>query len=138
MKRKKGFTQKKMHRWIREGRGKGYGTHYQPFLKIRDVKSEGRASRLGCLDIKRSMVTFSELEYSVLLECKSDPRCKEIQEQKPLERELTRVIANEMGVRHPWDRQSGEDIVMTTDFLVYLVERNSSRWVAMSREMLNE
>ncbi len=129
MKRRKGFTLQKRQRWQKEGRGQGHGANYQPQLKIRDVKSHGRSSRLGCPDTGRSRVTFSNNEYAVLIECRSDPRSGEIQEQKPLELDSTRVIANEMGVRHPWDRQSGEDIVMTTDILVELTEAGVSRWV---------
>jgi hypothetical protein len=48
----------------------------------------------------------------------------DIREQYPLDRDETRRIAAGMGVRHPADRQSKTDIVMSTDFLVDL--RNAS------------
>jgi hypothetical protein len=42
----------------------------------------------------------------------------DIREQFPLDRDETRRIAADMGVRHPADAQSRTDIVMTTDFVV--------------------
>lgn len=31
----------KIQKWIKEGRGQGFGNNYKPWLTIRDVSSEG-------------------------------------------------------------------------------------------------
>ena len=36
----------KIQKWIKEGRGQGFGNSYKPWLTIRDVSSEGR-SQIG-------------------------------------------------------------------------------------------
>ncbi|MEY9977330.1 hypothetical protein ABH968_002276 [Lysinibacillus sp. RC79] len=36
----------KIDKWIKEGRGTGSGADYQPWLKIQDVSSLGRSTRL--------------------------------------------------------------------------------------------
>lgn len=53
----------------------------------------------------------------------------DIREQFPLDRERTRSIARELGVRHPRDPRSGVDIVMTTDVVVDLAIASGSRLV---------
>lgn len=36
----------KIQKWIKEGRGQGFGNSYKPWLTIRDVSSEGRSHRV--------------------------------------------------------------------------------------------
>ena len=47
----------------------------------------------------------------------------DIREQFPLYRDLTRVVAAEMEIRHPRDPHSRVDIVMTTDLLLTCADR---------------
>ena len=35
-----------IEKWIKEGRGSGIGINYKPWLKIQDVSSLGRSTRL--------------------------------------------------------------------------------------------
>jgi hypothetical protein len=39
------WTQDKFERYIKEGRGQGSGSNYQPWIKIQDFPSKGRVSR---------------------------------------------------------------------------------------------
>lgn len=39
------WTQAKFERYVKEGRGKGRGKDYKPWITIRDFPSVGRASR---------------------------------------------------------------------------------------------
>ena len=40
------WTQAKFERYVKEGRGKGRGKDYKPWITIQDFPSVGRASRL--------------------------------------------------------------------------------------------
>ncbi len=54
---------------------------------------------------------------------------EDLQEQFPLDREVTRAIARELGIVHPRDPESGVDIVMTTDLVVTCRSSNGSKIV---------
>jgi hypothetical protein len=45
-KRKRGFTREKYEKWLKEGRGKGEGRKYKPWLTIQDVAGDGNATRI--------------------------------------------------------------------------------------------
>ncbi|PKR82699.1 hypothetical protein CWO92_22970 [Heyndrickxia camelliae] len=41
----------KIEKWIKEGRGSGIGSEYKPWLKIQDVSSLGRSTRLKGINV---------------------------------------------------------------------------------------
>lgn len=43
-KRKRGFTDSKYEKWLKEGRGQGEKDTYKPWLTIQDVSSMGNAT----------------------------------------------------------------------------------------------
>lgn len=102
--------------WLKEGRGEGYGKTYKPWLRIQDVPSIGRSSRLLGDTTKRTHHLLSDLERGVCLALDGCEAVVDIREQFPLPREDTIAIAIAMGVKHP--KHNGVDQVMTTDFLV--------------------
>lgn len=117
-KRRYGFDEEKIKRFLKEGRGEGHGSDYQPWLTIQDVSSHGRSTRIHCRKTQREHHLLSDNETAVFLLLDWSDAVTDIREQFPLDRELTRRIATEMGVAHPIDPHSRTDIVMTTDFFV--------------------
>ena len=104
---------------IKEGRGTGIGSEYVPWLKIQDVPSLGRSTRLKGIKTGRQHEFLSDMErnYFYILEYSDD--VIDIREQFPLlPLEETVLIANELGINHPKHPETGEFIVMTTDFLL--------------------
>lgn len=125
-KRKYGIDEDKITRFIKEGRGQGHAAEYRPWLTVHDISSFGRSSRIHSRKTGREHHLLSDLETSVFLLLNWSDAVIDIREQFPLDRDMTRRIAAEMGVRHPIDMQSKTEIVMTTDFLVDVRNGNGS------------
>lgn len=126
------FTEAKMARWIKAGRGAGEGASYRPWLETRNVRSRGRKSRLPGILHDRVMHLMSDLERNAVLFYERVPSVLDIREQFPMDREVTRSIARAMGVLHPRDPATKTDIVMTTDLLVTF---RASNGLVMSRPL---
>lgn len=117
-KRRYGFDEGKIQRFLKEGRGQGIGADYRPWLTIQDVSSIGLSSRiLGC-KTGRDHHLLSKGEAGLFLLLDWSASVTDIREQYPLDREETLRIASQIGVRHPIDAVSKTNIMMTTDFLV--------------------
>lgn len=117
-KRRYGFDEEKLARFLKERRGQGSGRDYRPWLTIQDVSSLGRSSRIHSRKTGREHHLLSDIETDLFLLLDWSDLVTDIREQFPLDRDETRAIAADMGVRHPADAQSRTDIVMTTDFVV--------------------
>lgn len=117
-KRRYGFDEDKLTRFLKEGRGQGQGQDYRPWLTVQDVSSLGRSSRIHSRKTGRGHHLLSDIETALFLLLDWSGAVTDIREQFPLDRDETRRIAADMGVRHPADTQSRTDIVMTTDFMV--------------------
>lgn len=137
-KRRYGIDEDKITRFVKEGRGQGCGVEYRPWLTVQDVSSRGRSTRIHSGKTGREHHLLSDIETAVFLILDWSNVVTDIREQFPLERDATRRIAAEMGVRHPVDMQSRVDIVMTTDFLVDLRTANGARLVARSVKPCSE
>lgn len=81
---------------------------------------------------------MSDIETSMFLVLDWSEVVTDIREQFPLDREKTRRIAADMGVRHPFDTQGRTDIVMTTDFVVDVRVGNTTKEVARSVKPASE
>lgn len=117
-KRKRQITQRVIERYIKEGRGQGKGDKYIPWIKIHDVASLGRATRIKGWKTGRIHHLLSDLETSFFYMLEFNDDVIDIREQFPLDLEETIDIADELGIRHPIDPFTRHPIVMTTDFLV--------------------
>lgn len=117
-KRRYGMTERKIARFVKEGRGQGEGMDYKPWLTVHDLSSNGRVSRMLGRCNRRVHHLFSDIERSAFLDYDWRNDVVDIREQFPLRRDTTRLIAAEMGVRHPRDPGTGVDVVMTTDLVV--------------------
>ncbi|MFC0416755.1 TnsA endonuclease N-terminal domain-containing protein [Cytobacillus solani] len=129
----------KIEKWIKEGRGSGIGSEYKPWLKIQDVSSLGRSTRLKGIKTNRQHEFLSDLERNYFYITEFSDFIIDIREQFPLlPLEETLVIADELGIKHPTDPKTGEPIVMTTDFLLTINNGQSVFEVAHTIKMRDE
>jgi hypothetical protein len=112
------MDENKIARFYKEGRGLGHGREYQPWLTTSDVRSHGRSHRVHGRKTERVHHLLSDKEWRTFLFLDWCDDVTDIREQFPLPREITRRIAERLGVRHPTDNSTRTPIVMTTDFLV--------------------
>lgn len=120
-----------INKMIKEGRGTGIGSEYKPWIRIQDVSSLGRSTRLKGIKTKRQHEFLSDMErdYFYLLEFSDE--VQDIREQFPLlPIEDTLLIAKELGIEHPKNTETGEFIVMTTDFLISVNHNDETYEVA--------
>jgi hypothetical protein len=131
-KRSTGWTENKIARYEKEGRGKGEFGSYKSWLTIQDVPSEGRSHRPKGWKTKRihHLLSDLELKYFHCLEWADD--VIDIREQFPIDREATLKIAEEKGIKHPMDNESGTPIVFTTDFLITVRRNGKIAYLARS------
>lgn len=133
----------KIEEWIKEGRGSGIGSEYKPWLKIQDVSSLGRSTRLKGIKTNRQHEFLSDLERNYFYLAEYSDAVMDIREQFPLlPLEETIVIADALGIKHPTDPKTGELIVMTTDFLLTIDKAQGvyeiARTIKMKDELLKE
>ncbi|MGH4140477.1 TnsA endonuclease N-terminal domain-containing protein [Clostridium sp.] len=115
-KRKRNLNIPKM---IKEGRGTGKGEKYKPWIKIQDVASLGRASRIKGIKTGRQHEFLSDMKRNYFYFLEYSDKVYDIREQFPLlPIEDTMLIAKELGIEHPQNPETEEFVVMTTDFLI--------------------
>lgn len=125
------MTEKKIARFIREGRGRGRLADYRPWLRVQDVPSCGRSHRPYGYTTDRVHEFLSDGEYMVFVLADWDDRVVDIREQFPLDRGETFRIARTMGIRPPLTAE-GMPYPMTTDFLLNVRQGTEERMVAYS------
>lgn len=103
-------------KWIKQGRGKGVGKDYQPWLTVRDLPSAGRSHRIWGVQTQRTHHLLSDLELAAFFLFDWNPSVTDIREQYPLKLDDTRELAALAGISHPGVR--GQIQIMSTDFLV--------------------
>lgn len=117
-KRKRIMNVEKM---LKEGRGEGIGSNYKPWIRIQDVPSLGRVTRLKGIKTCRQHEFLSDLERNFFYILEYSDTVIDIREQFPLlPMEETILIAKELGIEHPKIPGTEEFVVMTTDFLISL------------------
>ena len=125
-KRKNRWTEEKIARYLKEGRGQGELSEYIPWLNVQDFSSNGNVTRIKGWKTTRQHEFFSNLERSYFFLLDWSDNVVDIREQFPIDRELTFKIAEEKGIRHSIDNSSNTIIPMTTDFLITII-RNEER-----------
>jgi hypothetical protein len=131
VRRRYGFDEAKIARFLKEGRGKGRGADYKPWLKIGDVPSRGRSHRPKGNRTGRVHHLLSDIECHVFHLFDWDDAVEDLREQFPLDRADTQRIAEQLGVEHPRDTVTRTPLVMITDFLVDMVR--DGRLVQLAR-----
>lgn len=133
-----GWTEQKIAKYYKEGRGSGELSSYKPWLTVQDVPSRGRSHRPKGWKTNRIHQLLSDLEYNYfcLLEWADD--VVDIREQFPLNREITLNIAESKGIKHSVDPQTRTPIVMTTDFFLTVKRNNELVYHARTVKQSNE
>ncbi|NFL38788.1 heteromeric transposase endonuclease subunit TnsA [Clostridium botulinum] len=131
-----------IEKMIKEGYGKGMGSDYKPWIKIQDVPSLGRVTRVKGMKTGRQHDLLSDMErnYFYILEYCDD--VADIREQYPLlPIDETISIANELGIEYPKNPATNENVVMTTDFLITIsnseVTKEVARTIKSKDDLLN-
>jgi hypothetical protein len=120
-----------IEKMIKEGYGSGVGSEYKPWIKIQDVPSLGRVTRVKGMKTNRQHELLSDMERNYFYILEFSDNVIDIREQYPLiPIEDTISIANESGIRYPTNPETGEDIVMTTDFLITISSADGIKEVA--------
>ncbi|PFR25360.1 heteromeric transposase endonuclease subunit TnsA [Bacillus cereus] len=122
--RSKGWTERKIKRYVQQGRGKGRLESYKPWLTIHDFSSKGLVSRVNGWKTNRVHHFFSNLELHLFYILEWSDEVIDIQEQFPLGRDRTMEIADQKGIVHPVDPKTKVLIVMTSDFLITIKKNN--------------
>ena len=112
-----------------EGRGKGEGPSYKPWIKVLEVSSRGRSRRVAGIKTGREHQLLSDVEWKLFLLLEWARNVVDIREQYPLDRELTLEIASMLRIRHPAYPGTKVPVVMTVDFLT-TEERDGTRSMA--------
>lgn len=140
-KRNTGWTEEKIQRYIKQGRGLGELKGYVPWLNIQDFPSRGRVHRVQGNKTGRIHQLFSDMEWRYCSICDWAENVVDIREQFPMDREQTLAIAEELGIRHPIDLRTGVPIVMTSDFFLILQIENGVKHIVRTvkgKEDLND
>lgn len=116
---------------IAEGRGKGEGRFYKPWIRVGEFKSNGEQEIIQGLKTFRDHHYFSEGESKHHLLAEFSPHVIDIREQYPLlPLEMSLHIAKRAGLKHP--SMYGHPKVLTVDFLLTVKHDDSDRLLARS------
>ena len=136
------LTEDRIKKWKAEGRGSGTKDTWNPWLHRTDFPSKGKQTVDPVFAQGREMHFLSYLERNFYLIYRLSADVDWIQEQVNWDREESRKIAKELGIKHPRDPGSQTDIVMTTDLVVHKLESKSGqrtlfRSVKPGRELMD-
>lgn len=101
---------------MKQGRGKGHGPDYRPWIKVGDYPSNvGGGSRFNGLINGRPTNALSCWESNLYLDLERG-ELTDIRENYPLPLEETLILAIRLGFRHPVERKTGRPKVLTVDY----------------------
>lgn len=115
-------TRAKRLRRHKEGRCKGRFSEYIPYLLVHEVPSSGWSTRAWSEKMRRIIHVLSRLEYLYFRRLELSPCVIEFYEQFVLPIDVTLHIAADKGWKHPRDNRTGEDVPMTSDFVIHTID----------------
>ena len=124
-------TQADLDRHIAKGYGAGEAENYVPWLRIQDVSSRGRSRKVQGTKVNRMHHLLSDFEFWYLLLLEFSEEVVDIREQFPLfPTPEAQQIAASLGIIYPRYPSTAVPFVMTTDFVVTLVDAVGNRRMA--------
>ena len=123
---------------VREGRGRGSGSGYQPWICVQDFASRGVVSRVKGYVTGRvhHLLSNNELAYFYILD--RSELVTDIREQYPLsDLECAVEIAAKAGIKYPTDNTSGYPYILTCDFMITTKEGLKARTIKLTSELNN-
>ena len=131
MRRRQFKTQADVDRFIAQGFGAGEGEQYRPWLRIQDVSSNGRSRKVQGTKVNRIHHLLSDFEYFYLLLLEFSEQVVDIREHFPLFPTVdAQQIAANLDITYPRYPSTLIPFVMTTDFLITLVDAKGARRLA--------
>lgn len=110
---------KDFERALKSKYGIGQGSEYKPWLRIQDVKSEGKRSLIYGRKSQRDHHMMSSIENEHFHLAEFSCNVVDIREQFPIfPLNFTQKVAKILGVEHPTHPHTKEPIIMTTDQLL--------------------
>lgn len=120
---------------LEEGRGKGHGRDYKPWIETREVSSSGTCSNPIDWKTGRTVELLSQGESYFWHILHWNDKVDDIREQYPLDIETTLKICDDFNIKHPHDRKT----YMTSDFYVTYKDGTKKIFsVKNSRDVLNQ
>ena len=126
------WSEETIARLEKEGRGRGKGATYVPWILTTDLYSDGRTHSIYSEKTGRSheLLSDGELNAFFMLEWAKD--VTDIREQFPLDREVTQEVAMKLGLHHPCYPKTHVPLVFTLDLLTTLVRNGEPQLVTYS------
>ncbi|MFO4720213.1 TnsA endonuclease N-terminal domain-containing protein [Vibrio cholerae] len=113
--------------------GLGSGRDYKPWLRIQDVKSNGTRSLIQGIKTQRIHHMLSSIESDFFYLAEFTDSVTDIREQFPiLPLGYTQKVAKILGVKHPTHPVSRDPIIITTDQLLTIKNRENLSYHAVS------
>ncbi|MDY0744787.1 TnsA endonuclease N-terminal domain-containing protein [Paucibacter sp. R3-3] len=122
------WSEKTIERLEKEGRGKGIGASYKPWIGHTDFSPDSKARSVKGLKIPRTHFLLSEIEYKFFVCAEWSSEVIDIQEQFPLPRKVSQPVADKLRIRHPFYRGTNVPTVMTVDFLLTMQRQDGERY----------
>ena len=137
------WTPAKFERYMKEGRGRGSGKDYKPWITIQDFPSKGRSSRTPGWKTNRVHHFLSDQEKRLFYLFEWSDIVTDIREQFPLDDlDLAMSTATDMGIKYPVDTQTSTPYVLTTDFMLTVNQNGKqlqiARTVKRSKDLDNK
>lgn len=126
------WSEEKIQQLQAEGRGKGKGADYQPWIEVTDFSSMGISRRKFSPKTGRVHHLLSNVEEQCFLLLEFSPQVVDIREQFPLKRDETRSLAAQCGIKHPLYPTTRVPVVLTCDFLVTVMRDGELSLMAIS------
>lgn len=124
------WTKSKSDKWKKK-RGKGTGKDYVPWLTPLDVPSIGKSTFLKGWKVGRTHDLLSSLECKYCLLLNWADNVIDIREQYPLlDVDDAISIAEEAGIEYPYSTHDKTPYVLSTDFLITVIEDGKKTEVA--------
>lgn len=99
------------------------GKEYNPAITIQDVPSLGRSTRIHGIKTGRQHEFLSDMERNYFHILNFSDFVIDIREQFPLQLDLTMLIAEELGIKHPIHPRTKRPVHMTSDFNITINQK---------------
>jgi hypothetical protein len=118
---------------LKKGKGRGAGATYEPWLRVNDVSSHGKSTKIHGIKTDRTHHLLSENEHRFFLCAEFNQRVIDIREQFPLfPVDMVVRVAREAGIEYPLHKKSQDPTVLTTDFLLTLKNQENHSYLAIA------
>lgn len=126
-------------RALKNGRGLGTGTDYLPWLRVNDIPSRGKSTKIYGIKTERTYQLLSGVESDFFIIAEYNPQVIDIREQFPLfPVDLVLRVANEAGMNYPIVSESNDPSVLSSDFLLTLSEEGKISYLAIAIKKAEE